>query len=110
MIGLRRTGHRSSGPLFLVFCMLVAAGPANSADVFNGQNKFTQHCAQCHGSDGRGTLPGAPNFQQGERLTRPDTALLQSIRDGAGVMPGFNGVLKDEEILDVIAYIRTLTW
>jgi len=34
--------------------------------------------------------------------------LLNSVRMGRGAMPGFMGVIRDRDILDVIAYIRTL--
>ena len=34
--------------------------------------------------------------------------MLISIRQGRGAMPAYFGVLKDRDILDVIAYLRTL--
>ena len=37
-----------------------------------------------------------------------DFALLESVRRGKNIMPAFAGVLRDREILDVIAYLRTL--
>ena len=32
-----------------------------------------------------------------------------TIRTGKGAMPGFFGVLREREILDVVAYLRTLS-
>ena len=37
-----------------------------------------------------------------------DVGLLASIRSGKNAMPAYIGVLTDREILDVIAYLRTL--
>jgi cytochrome c6 len=53
-------------------------------------------------------MPGAPDFRRMDALMRPDLQLLASIRNGKGTMPGFFGVLRDREILDVVAYLRTL--
>lgn len=83
-------------------------GIARGADVFQGKELYTTHCAACHGASGQAVMPGAPNFARGERLVQPDAALYENIRSGKRAMPGFRGVLKNQDILDVIAYIRTL--
>ena len=53
-------------------------------------------------------IPEAPKFQRGERLDRPDMLLMQSVRTGKNIMPPFFGLLKDQDILEVLLYIRTL--
>lgn len=82
--------------------------PAAAADVFTGRQTYAMHCAACHGPAGLAVMPGAPNFARGDRLMQPDTALLASIRAGRNAMPAFAGVLRDQEILNVIAFLRTL--
>jgi len=83
--------------------------PAGSAaDVIRGGEIYRAYCANCHGPNGRPVLPTAPDFSRQERLLQPDPALLQSVRNGRGAMPAFQGLLRDREILDVIAYLRTL--
>jgi cytochrome c6 len=57
---------------------------------------------------GVAVLPTAPSFARGERLMQPDALLLASVRTGRGPMPGFFGILSDRDVLDVIAYLRTL--
>ena len=57
---------------------------------------------------GISVMPGAPNFARGERLLQPDLMLLATIKAGKNVMPSFQGILSDNDILNVIAYIRTL--
>ncbi|HET9653504.1 MAG TPA: cytochrome c [Usitatibacter sp.] len=86
----------------------LAIGSAGAADIARGAQTYAMHCAMCHGPAGQGIQPGAPKFNRGERLLQPDLALVNSIRAGRGAMPGFAGMLRDREILDVIAYIRTL--
>lgn len=81
---------------------------AGGADIARGAQTYAMHCAMCHGPAGQGIQPGAPKFNRGERMLQSDLALVNSIRAGRGAMPGFAGMLRDREILDVIAYIRTL--
>lgn len=84
------------------------AAPATAADLAKGGQTYALHCAVCHGPAGQGVFPGAPKFNRGERLLQSDLQLLATVRAGKNAMPPFNGVLKDREILDVIAYLRTL--
>jgi len=39
---------------------------------------------------------------------QPDLTLLASIKNGVNTMPAYQGILKDQDILDVIVYLRTL--
>lgn len=92
----------------LLAATLAAARPATAADLARGSQIYALHCAVCHGPAGQGGTPGAPRFNRGERLLQSDLALLDSVRRGRAAMPAFAGVLRDREILDVIAYLRTL--
>ena len=38
---------------------------------------------------------------------RSDGALFTSIKVGRGAMPGFLGILRERDLFDVIAYLRT---
>jgi cytochrome c6 len=82
--------------------------PALGADIALGASLYTKNCAVCHGANGIAVFPGAPSFARMERLMQPDPVLLNSVRFGKRSMPGFAATLKDQEILDVIAYIRTI--
>jgi cytochrome c6 len=95
------------GSVFLSLALLVPGG-AFAANVIEGQRIYNQHCIGCHGPGGHSALPNAPHFSRGERLMQPDMTLLATIKSGKMVMPSFNGILRDQEILDVIAYLRTL--
>ncbi|HET9580255.1 MAG TPA: cytochrome c [Usitatibacter sp.] len=92
----------------LVVAAIGMASGVDAADIARGAQAYAMHCAMCHGPAGQGIQPGAPKFNRGERLMQSDLALLNSIRTGRNAMPGFMGVLRDRDILDVIAYLRTL--
>lgn len=92
----------------LFFGVSSLSGTALAADVAQGQRLYQIHCAACHGARGESMIPNAPNFSRGERLMQADFALMATIRSGKVSMPAFAGVLRDQQILDVIAYLRTL--
>lgn len=88
--------------------LLLASSVAQAGDINKGRQLYGGHCAICHGLTGRSIMAGAPNFDRGERLLRPDSDLLASIRSGKNACPAFRGILTDREILDVVAFLRTL--
>lgn len=97
---LRRTGA--------VVLLIAASTGAQAADVIKGSELYRQHCASCHGSNGRPQMIGAPDFSQPTALLKPDMTLLQSIRTGKGAMPAYQGLLRDRELLDIVAHLRTM--
>ena len=85
------------------------AGSAWADDpVAAGKAVYDRYCMGCHGPAGEGMMPGMPNFALGERLDTTDRDLAERIRQGNGVMPGFAGILSDQEIEDVVLYLRSL--
>lgn len=102
------TRQRGAERGVLAGLLLLAAGAGHAADIFNGGRLYAQHCAGCHGANGIAVLAGAPSFARQERLMQPDPVLMNSIKRGKGPMPGFLPILTDQEILDVVAYLRTL--
>lgn len=90
--------------------LLTAAGPAQAASTANGQQVYQKYCASCHGAGGQGEMAGTPDFTLNERLIRPDAFIMKDIKQGKNAMPAFQGMLTDEEILDVIAYLRTFAF
>ncbi len=80
----------------------------NAGDVFKGQELYQVKCVLCHGEKGEGNLINMPNFSRGESIMKPEDELVKVIKNGKGTMPGFVGQLKDQQIYDVIAYIRSL--
>lgn len=87
---------------------LMLSAQSFAADVNLGSSIYRQHCLMCHGNDGRGSMAGAPDFKRGQGLMQSDKALLGRIQNGKNACPAYRGILDEQEILDVIAYIRTL--
>jgi cytochrome c oxidase cbb3-type subunit 3 len=85
----------------------VAADPQARA---MGERLFLNYCAQCHGSDARGSR-GFPNLADKDWLYGGDPEKIrESITNGRmGVMPALGPALGDEKVKDVVAYVRSLS-
>jgi mono/diheme cytochrome c family protein len=107
----RKSGIDGSRWLRTILVAALCAAPVtalHAADTINGGKVYGQYCASCHGPSGAGMMPGTPNFTHGTSLMQPDNTLLNGIKAGKNAMPGFQGILSDQDIRDVIAYLRTL--
>jgi mono/diheme cytochrome c family protein len=79
-----------------------------------GEEIYAQNCASCHGPvQGPVVLAAAAvHGDTGHTWHHPDRLLHQWVLDRpplATVMPAFRGVLSDEQVLEVLAYIKS-TW
>jgi cytochrome c6 len=95
------------------WCLLVSVAffltsGVRAADTQNGARLYAQYCLSCHGVNGRGSAAGVPDFSRSNALFASDGALFGNIRAGRGAMPGFLGILRERDLFDVIAYLRTL--
>jgi len=94
-------------PLAVLMACLIGA-QAGAASLDRGRQLYTSHCANCHGERGAPVWPGTPDFKHTATLLRSDAQLIAVIRRGKGVMPAYAGILRDRELLDLVAYLRTL--
>ena len=93
----------------LTCCLWMSlAGHSYAADTVKGGELYGIYCASCHGAAGSSVMANVPSFDQGESLFQSDLTLLNSINEGKNSMPSYLGILSDSDILDVIAYLRTL--
>lgn len=94
----------------VLLCMapVLNAGPVAAADTGNGGAIYAMNCQICHADDGQGLVADAPNFRHGDNLIKPDMELFNSISSGKGMMPAFRGMLSEQDILDVISYLRNI--
>ncbi|MCR8548313.1 cytochrome c [Salipiger sp. P9] len=101
----------------------------DAARVANGAALYAETCAACHGAqlegepnwkepDADGYLPAPPHDPSGHTWHHPDAQLLAIVTHGTEAlvggsyksrMTGFGEILSEDEILDVMAYIKS-TW
>lgn len=92
--------------------LMLAAGTAACAQN-SGEDVYKANCILCHGETGDADTPTgktfkAASFSAPESLKKSDTELTALIKNGKGKMPPWSDVLNDDQVKDVIAYIRTL--
>lgn len=106
----RRRGGAVTVALWLAVMGVAAAWSAcaTAADPNKGRALYNTHCQNCHGANGTGQLPGMPNFARGDGLFKPDMEVVRAIKSGKGMMPAFQGILSDNDFLDLVSYLRTL--
>ena len=99
---------RTTRLIFGLACALSGAVPGYAGDIVRGSQLYKAHCVSCHGPLGVSVMPGAPNLARAERMLQSDLALLNALKNGKSAMPAYAGIMTDQQILDVIAYSRTL--
>ncbi|MCK9283268.1 MAG: cytochrome c [Rhodocyclaceae bacterium] len=88
--------------------LLSLSPQAGAIDLARGQRLYNLHCASCHGITGIPMMPDTPNLAMREGMNQPDFMLMQTLKMGKKAMPPYFGILNDQEMLDVIQYIRTI--
>lgn len=110
---------------------VIAGHELDGRDLARGAQVYAENCAACHGADLEGqpdwqspledgSLPAPPHDETGHTWHHTNVQNFDYVRLGGeelirrmGVkgfisgMPGFGDVLSDEEIWDVLAYIRS---
>ena len=103
-----------------------------TVDLLAGEQLYTENCAACHGADlegqanwqtagPHGVLPAPPHDETGHTWHHGDALLFtytklggeaalaeQGLEFNSG-MPGFRETLSDQEIWNILAYIKS-TW
>lgn len=103
-----RHGLRAVAQWLALVAICVWQTAAWGADPVEGRKAYMTHCKNCHGTNGASQMPGIPDFSRGEALLQPDMVLVETIRRGSGMMPAYRGLLTDDELLDIVAFLRTL--
>jgi cytochrome c oxidase cbb3-type subunit 3 len=79
-----------------------------------GSQLYQQYCTECHGKDGRAqmdVISDATNLTEADEYYNGSTQqdIFTSIKNGAGVgMPPWSSQLKDEDIWNLVNFIRSL--
>lgn len=101
--------------------------PDDPAVLATGKQVYERHCAGCHGArlegapnwrerDAAGRLPAPPHDASGHtwhhtdevlfRITKYGVARAANLKDYVSLMPVYEGVLSDAEIVAVLSYIK----
>jgi cytochrome c551 len=78
-----------------------ASGGGGNAEL--GAAVFGENCSTCHGATGHGGN-GGPDLTT-MPLAQSEEGAIQQVTNGGGGMPAFKGVLSEEEIENVAAYV-----
>jgi cytochrome c6 len=97
--------------LVLLLGVCGSAGAQGNGKASAGAATFKAKCVLCHGADGAGNTPlgkqlQAANLRSKEVQKRSDAELHKIVHDGEANMPPFGEQLTDDEIDQLIQYVR----
>ncbi len=109
--------------LLLVVAAVSTSFAGQKGDAQAGKKTYDVLCASCHGNTGKGDGPAAAalptkpqNLADGKYVsTLKDEYLFKVIKEGgasvgkSALMPPWGGQLKDQDIWNVVAHIRSLS-
>ena len=115
-------GRRLLALLFSASVFSLGAPSLLAQDRAQGKKLYSMYCANCHGESGKGDGPAAKSLPvksadhtNGALMNQiSDKVLLEIISKGGNAagksafMPAWGGQLKEKELLDLVAYIRSL--
>jgi mono/diheme cytochrome c family protein len=99
-----------------------AAGPVTFGDPAKGKLIYDTYCVTCHGPNGKGDGPAAASLPKkpadhsnGNYMNPlPNAELYKAVREGgqsigkSNAMPPWGATLSDEQVKDVLGYVRSL--
>lgn len=108
--------------LVVAFMLMSALASVAFAQVIRGDSKvgqglYEQQCLRCHGTkldgngpDSRDLIIRPANLRSERTRSKTDWELLVAISNGVLFSPmhGFRGKLTDQQMLDVLSYIRSV--
>ncbi|HZU33597.1 MAG TPA: cytochrome c [Candidatus Angelobacter sp.] len=93
--------------ILLLFTM--AARPALADDA---EALYKAKCQVCHGPDGKGSAAGqklgVKDFHSPEVAKQSDADLADITKQGKGKMPGYGKSLSDDQIKQLVKFIRSM--
>src|SRR2546425_367039 len=109
--------------VMLLVALVTPVAPARAADVAAGSKLSAERCARCHGKTGKGdgeqlkklnadvTPKDWTDKAAMAKLSDPDiTKIIVEGGKGVGkskIMPAYQGKLSDDQVADLVAYIRS---
>ena len=93
--------------------LALAIGLTSSAGAQDAAALYKAKCATCHAADGSGDTPvgkkmGVKPFSAPEVAKNSDAAWAESTKKGKGKMPAYENKLTDDQIQELVKFIRGL--
>lgn len=90
-----------------------AAGTPTAGLSASQASSYRQHCAKCHGNDGRGDTPKGHELDADDLTTAKVKRMSASrmsaiIRNGKGDMPAFSKKLTAAQVAELVKYVKAL--
>jgi mono/diheme cytochrome c family protein len=89
--------------------------PVTAGLLARGQDRYTIHCAVCHGAtgDGKGVttkyqMVGMANFHDQRLVAMPDGEIFHTITYGKNLMGAYGSTVNPRDRWAIIAYLRAL--
>jgi mono/diheme cytochrome c family protein len=90
-----------------------SATPAPADEFASTRATYATECARCHRADGEGGVVEilkkklkVPSLKEGHALNHTEEQLAKQIREGGDGMPAFKDKLSEEEINNLVRYVR----
>ena len=106
--------------VFLLFISILfgcskGSGSGNTEAELRGHALFDTHCADCHNAANPDLLKQPPKLNRlflaktlPSGAPASDSQVRNVIIQGKGIMPAFDGRLREEDIYDLLKYLHTL--
>jgi cytochrome c6 len=98
--------------IITVATAIVLAGMALPAAAEDASALYKSKCQACHGADGKpsaaGEKLGAKDFHAPDVAKMSDADLVKITKEGKGKMPAYASKLTDDQINDLVKFVRTL--
>lgn len=95
--------------MLVLLGFMVIARPAMADDA---EALYKSKCQVCHAADGKGSPGGqklgVKDFHSPEVEKQTDAELIEATKQGKGKMPAYDKKLTDDQIKQLIKYIRSL--
>ena len=90
--------------------------PTTPDSIAAGKQTYLRRCASCHAATGEGgpgndLIPAAPSLVDEPVKVKTDSQVFNNIKNGIGPdfnMVAFKDTLKDDEIWNVVNYLRSI--
>ncbi|HEX7959114.1 MAG TPA: cytochrome c [Terriglobales bacterium] len=97
----------------ITIVLTVMLVPATFSFAQDAAALYKSKCAVCHGADGAGDTTmgkklGAKSFHSPEVSKMTDAELFEVTKNGKNKMPSYDKKLTDDQIKELITYIRSL--